>query len=201
MNRPIQHTKNEFTTREAQVIAVSSRFKADSASSLALNLSICLARQGSRVCLFDANSNLLEHRLRSQHERALTLRDMLDGRIEIDELLHPGPGGVELVPPSSGIGDYLSLGDAQMQNLLSAFTQLQYEYDYVLIDTAAGISDSTVSYLLGPGSIFITITRDASSLTSAFSLLKSIRQRAFQQPVKVVVNLAAGEHEARQQGQ
>lgn len=198
MKQSIQHIKNEFTTTEAKVIAVSSRFHAQTPSSIALNLSICLASRGQRVCVFDANKNQLEHSLLPETRKILTLQDMLNGDIEIDELVHTGPGSIKMIPPSTGIGEYLSLGDREMQNLLSAFTQLQYEFDYVLMDTAAGIDESTISYLLGPGSIFITVTPDATSLNAAFSLLKSVKQRVFQQPVKVVVNLVAGEQEAKQ---
>ncbi len=125
------------------------------------------------------------------------MRDLMRGDLSIEELIYEGPRGVGIIPQSSTIAAYQQLTTRQKQNLLLAMTQLQHDYDYVMIDTAAGIDHSTISFLLGAGSIVITITPDPNSLNDAFGLLKGIKQRVFQEPVRVIVNLVAGEMEAK----
>ena len=197
MNEQRHPLLNHHSAEFAQVIAVSSGFAHRAKSCISLNLAICLARLGKKVCLFDENEVSVNHLLTVENSGAITMEDVLQGKIEIEALLQPGPAGVQIIPPTSAIRAYDQLGDEEKQNMLYAFAQLQHDYDCILIDTAAGIAPSTVSFLLGAGSIVITVTPDPASLNDAFTLLKGIKQRVFQQPVKVVVNLVAGGVEAR----
>jgi MinD-like ATPase involved in chromosome partitioning or flagellar assembly len=198
MNSQIQQFSPELPHESAQVVAVSSGYAHPIKSSLALNLAICLTNLQKKVCVFDTNETHPEQKLLFGPPSTLTMKDLMKGDISIDDLIYEGPGGVKIIPQSSGISAYSLLEAKQKQNLLLAITQLQHDYDFLLIDTAAGIDHSTISFLLGAGSIVITITPQAASLNDAFTLLKGIKQRVFQQPVKVIVNLVAGEIEAKQ---
>ncbi len=181
----------------ARLVAVTNRYSKNTDSSLLINLAVCLRKLGKSVCVFETdNYSKNQVFLTHQVNNSSTL-DLINGNILIHELMEEGPEGIDVIPQSNGIGEYASLESGQKQNLLLAFTQLQHEYDFVLIDTAAGIDLSTVGFLLGAGAIVITITPDAKSLTSAFSLLKEIKQRVFHEPVKVIVNLVSGENEAK----
>jgi len=165
---------------------------------MALNLAICLSNMQKNVCVFDANDTVPEQKLLFGRPSVLTMKDLMVGDISVEDLMYEGPGGIKIIPQSTGIAEYSTLQAEHKQNLLLAITQLQHDYDFLMIDTSAGINNSTISFLLGSGSIVITITPDAESLTDAFSMLKGIKQRVFQQPVKVIVNLVAGELEAKQ---
>lgn len=181
----------------ARLVAVSSQYPANADSSLLLNLAVCLRKMGNSVCVFATSSSTLPQIFPGHQRTKISTRELIEGDVLIQNLMLKGPEGIDVIPQSHGIADYASLDSRQKQNLLLAFTQLQYEYDFVLIDTAAGIELSTVGFLLGAGAIVITITPDANSLTRAFSLLKEIKQRVFHQPVKVIVNLVSGENEAK----
>ncbi len=198
MNQQIQHLQHSSSIESAQVIAISSGYSISGKSSLALNLAICLSNMQKKVCVFDANDTVPEQKLLFGRPSVLTMKDLMVGDISVEDLIYEGPAGIKIIPQSTGIAEYSSLQAEHKQNLLLAITQLQHDYDFLMIDTAAGIDTSTISFLLGAGCIVITITPDAESLTDAFSLLKGIKQRVFQQPVKVIVNLVAGELEARQ---
>lgn len=197
MNEQAHPLLSHHSADFAQVIAVSSGYAHRAKSCITLNLAVCLAKLGKKVCLFDENELSVNHLLTVENSGTITMEDVLRGKIEIDALLQPGPAGVRIIPPTSTIQAYDQLGDEDKQNMLYAFAQLQHDFDYILIDTAAGIDPSTVSFLLGAGSVVITVTPDPASLNDAFTLLKGIKQRVFQQPVKVVVNLVAGGVEAR----
>ena len=181
----------------ARVIAVSNGFVKAEKSAICVNLAICLAQLGKKVCIFDANKLSSERMLLSDSLQMRNMNDLLNGATEVNALIQEGPAGIKVIPHTTGIADYSDLTVEQKENLLHAITQLQYNFDYLLIDTAAEIKHSTISLLLGSGSIVITTTSDSVSLNSAFSLLKSIKLRTFQQPIKVVVNLVSGEAEAK----
>ncbi len=56
------------------------------------------------------------------------------------------------------------------------------------MDTAAGISETVLSFINAAAETIITITTEPTSLTDAFSLLKVLRKQGFRKPVKVLVN-------------
>lgn len=198
MNRQTHSVMDMRSPELARVIAVSNGFDKGEKSAIPVNLAICLAQLGKKVCVFDANELPAERLLLSVKSQMLSMNSLLNGEIGVDALIHEGPAGIKIIPHTTGIDEYSRLDIEQKENLLIAITQLQQDFDYILIDTAAEINESTISLLLGSGSIVITTTSDASSLADAFSLLKRIKLRKFQQPIKVVVNLVSSEAEARQ---
>jgi flagellar biosynthesis protein FlhG len=197
MNQQIQHLQHQQGHESAQVVAISSGYSTTGKSSMALNLAICLSDMQKKVCVFDTNDTIPEQRLLFGRPSTLTMYDLIAGHVSVEDLIYEGPAGIKIIPQSTGIVEYSKLQPEHKQNLLLAITQLQHDYDFLMIDTAAGIDTSTISFLLGAGCIIITITPEANSLTDAFALLKGIKQRVFQQPVKVIVNLVAGELEAK----
>ena len=65
---------------------------------------------------------------------------------------------------------------------------LEQLFDYVLIDTAAGINETVLGFLHAAPETIITITTEPTSLTDAFSLLKVLKNQGFDRPVQVVIN-------------
>lgn len=197
----MQHIKRftaRITTDSAQMIAIAAGAGDVQGSSMALNLALCLVKMDKQVCVFEATHGPSYQKLFNARNNLPTWEDVMNGFISVEKLIQYGPEGIHLIPTSTEVADYAELDTNQRQNLLLAFTQLQYDYDYLLIDRAAGFNDSTTSFLVGAGSIVLTITPDAGTLADAFSLLRGINQRVFQQPVKVIVNIVAGALEARQ---
>lgn len=198
MEKNIQPLASEINADSAQVIAIASGSEGVQGSSMALNLAICLSRSGKQVCVFEAINRPTDQLLLFSQDALPTWNTVMSGMVSVEKVIHQGPEGIRVIPMSSQLADYSTLDTQQRQNLLLAFTQLQYDFDYLIIDRAAGFHDSTSSFLLDSGSVILTITPEAETLAEAFSLLKGIKQRVFQQPVKVIVNLVAGEVEAKQ---
>ncbi len=107
------------------------------------------------------------------------------------------PGGIRLVPGAAGIRDFIHFTGIQQQLMLIGLQQLERRFDYLIIDTAAGLSEPLLQFLLAAPYTVITITQEPTSLTEAFSLLKVLKQRAFTGCIFVVVNLAADSPSAR----
>lgn len=196
--KPDTHTIMELHPPElARVIAISNGAVNGENSAIPVNIAVCLAQLGKKVCLYDASSLSPERLLLSDNAQMHTMDKLLNGEIGIESLIHEGPAGIKMIPHTTAIGAYPGLSSEKKENLLFAITQLQHEFDYLLLDTSAQINKSTISFLLGSGSIVITVTSDGRTLSNVFALLKSIKLRTFKQPVKVVVNLVSIETEAK----
>lgn len=192
MNTPaLQQKPSPSRKKGAHVIAISSGKGGVGKTNIATNLGIMLASRGKRVCIFDADTNLANINILLNINPPYTLQQVLSGEKEINEILVGGPAGLQIVPAASGIAEFIELDRAQQERLLSALKQLESHFDYLLIDTAAGISDSVLNFLQAATHTVLMITPEPTSLTDAFSLLKVLKQRGSNHTILTVVNMAS----------
>ena len=81
--------------------------------------------------------------LRAQY----TLADVLNGSRQLRDVLINGPGGIKVVPASSGVQQMATLTQQEHAALIHAFSDLSGQLDVLMMDTAAGISDTVVSFV------------------------------------------------------
>jgi len=187
---PVRITPDLSVARASgHVIAITSGKGGVGKSNISINLGIALSQQGEKVCLFDADINLANTNILLGLTPTLTLHDFLSEQINISEILTPGPEGMQIVPAATGIANFTHLDRPQQTRMLSALQDLEKEFDYLLIDTAAGVDETLINFLLAAPYTIIAITPEPTSLTDAFSLLKVLKEQGFTQPVFVIVNM------------
>ncbi len=194
------HNNNQRRTvaiRPARSIAVTSGKGGVGKSTLSLNLALELGRRGKRVCLFDADTNLANITVMTGLVPEKTLGDWLAGEAGLEEILLDGPQGVHIVPAASGLLELVDLDRNQRQRLIDLLRRLERDYDFLVVDTAAGADRQVLSFLQAVGEVLVAITPEPTSLTDAFSLLKLLHREGFRRPVQVVVNRAPDFDKAR----
>jgi len=174
---------------KAKVIAISSGKGGVGKSNIATNLSISIANAGYKVCIFDADINLANINILLGVNPPYGLQHLFSENKSIDEITFRDTSGIDIIAGASGVAEFTHLTEQQQQQLLSALKQLEQNYDYLIIDTAAGIDDSVLSFLHAVPYIIITITKEPTSLTDAFSLLKVLKKQGYNQTVLAVVNM------------
>jgi MinD-like ATPase involved in chromosome partitioning or flagellar assembly len=65
----------------------------------------------------------------------------------IDALPVDGPRGVKVIPAGSGLQQLTALSVSQWDRLEGTLDQIGQDFDYLIIDTAAGISDNVIESL------------------------------------------------------
>ncbi len=156
-------------------------------SNLCLNTALQLTALQYRTCLFDGDLGLANVNILLGIDQEYTLDDVVfnDKAVE-DVLVHTGYG-FDIIPGSSGVEQIANLSAAQLESLISGLQTLD-AYDYFLIDTASGISRSVISFCMAALQTIIVITREATSLTDAYALLKILSVNSYQGSVRVLVN-------------
>lgn len=172
----------------ARVIAVTSGKGGVGKSSLALNMAIELGRKGQRVCLLDADTNLANITILAGLAANHHLQQYLAGDVELEDLLISGPQGIEILSSASGLADLVNPPQAVHDKYRRLVHRLEQGYDYLLIDTAAGLEQSVLTFLALAAELVLVITAEPTSLTDAFSLLKVLRPFNEDVSVQVVVN-------------
>lgn len=177
------------STRPVQVIAVTGGKGGVGKSNLSVNLSIALAQLRRRVVVLDADLGLanIDVLLGLQAERNLS--DVLAGACELQDVLVPGPAGIKVVPASSGVQQMASLGPREHAGLVHAFSALSDQLDVLIIDTAAGISDTVVSFVRAANEVLVVVCDEPSSITDAYALIKLLNREYDMFRFRVVANM------------
>jgi len=186
------------TPRLARAIAVTSGKGGVGKSNLSVNLSICFARQGLRTCLLDADLGMANADVLCGLSPAATLEAVVRGERRLSEVVVEGPGGFFLIPGASGVGRLANLTVVEQQRLVEQLRLLERTVDVVVIDTGAGIGSGVMTFAAAAGVTLVTSTPEPTSMTDAYGAIKTIVTEIPDARVRLVVNMAASEAEARE---
>lgn len=184
-------------SRPVQVIAVSGGKGGVGKSNISLNLSVALAALRRRVVLMDADLGLANIDVLLGLKSNKTLADVLAGSCDLKDILLRGPGGIQIVPASSGVQQMSSLGAQEHAALIHAFSELGDQLDVLVIDTAAGISDTVVSFVRAANEVLVVVCDEPSSITDAYALIKLLNKEHGMQRFRVVANMTRNPQEGR----
>jgi flagellar biosynthesis protein FlhG len=181
--------------REMEIIAITSGKGGVGKSSISVNMALMLQQIRKKVLIIDADIHLgnvdLLMGVRSQY----TLADVLEEGIELKDIIITGPGNIDILPASSASGKLLEMEDVFLKKLASTFRSIESNYDYIIVDTGAGVANSVLSFLLGADKIVIVITSDPASIADAYAVIKIIKRNDLDIPVLLIPNLMQS-HEA-----
>lgn len=155
-----------------KVVAVTGGKGGVGKTNLSVNLSIGLAELRRRVVLMDADLGLANVDVLLGLKAKYNLADVLDGSKSITDILLNGPGGIKVVPASSGVQQMANLSAQEHAGLIHAFSDLSEQMDVLVVDTAAGITDTVVSFVQASQEVIIVVCDEPSSITDAYALMK-----------------------------
>jgi len=185
-------------TRPTRVIAISSGKGGVGKTSITTNLGIALAQLGAKVCILDADTGLANINILLNLKPEYTIEHLLNGEKSIDEIMLEGPSGIKVVPAASGITECVDLDQKQHQVLSQALEQLESRFDYLLVDTAAGIGDTVLEFLASAQYCVLVISPEPTSLTDAFALMRVMKRKELKQPIYTIVNRAPNPQKANE---
>lgn len=172
-----------------KVIAVTSGKGGVGKTNLSVNLSLALASMGREVMLMDADLGLANVDVLLGLTPKYNLSHVISGERTLEEILVTGPHNVKIVPAASGTQRMAELHPSEHSGVIQAFSELSYPLDYLIIDTAAGISDSVVSFTRAAREVMVVVCDEPSSITDAYALIKVLNRDYQVERFHVVANM------------
>lgn len=176
--------------RQARVLAVTSGKGGVGKTSIAANLAVCLAASRKKTILFDADLGLGNLDVIMGLNSKYNISHVIRGRKSIEEIIHIGPEGLEIICGTSGLEDLANINEFQRQRLLRELSKLQENGDVIVIDTAAGISRSVIGFCLAADHVLVVTTPEATAMTDAYAMIKVLIGNRFGGRISLIVNLA-----------
>jgi flagellar biosynthesis protein FlhG len=171
-----------------RVIAVTSGKGGVGKSNVVANLGLALARRGLKVLLIDADLGLGNLDILLGLNPRFTIHDALSLRLKLAEVLVEGPGGLRILPASSGIPELVVLNKLQKLFLLSELDHCIADADVVLIDTGAGISPNVLFFNIAAQERILVVNDQPPALADAYALIKVLVTQHAEKHFKLLGN-------------
>jgi flagellar biosynthesis protein FlhG len=171
-----------------RVIAVTSGKKNVGKSCIVVNLGVALSQMGKKVLILDADLNLANiHSLLGLNPQ-YTISDVLNGQKSLADVMVSGPCGLQIVPAAPGRGEFSELTQAQRLFLLEELDAFAEQFDFLLLDTGAGISTNVLYFNVGAQERIVVADQEPASVIEAYTLIKALATRYAEKRFKLLFN-------------
>ena len=177
-----------------KIIAVTSGKGGVGKSSIVSNMAYVLSSMGELTYIFDADLSLGNIDVMFGMVPKFNVKDLIEGKKHITDVVAEGPFGIKIIPATSGVAEFSNLSMEERQILLSSFREIP-EYDFLIVDTSAGLSSNVVYFNAISEDVFIVITPDPASLTDSYAVVKALRSKTGQKTFNIIANLVKDEKE------
>lgn len=184
----------ENESRKARIITITSGKGGVGKSNFVVNLAINLVKKGKKVLIFDADIGMGNDDVLMGIYPKHNVLDLINGRLAIEDIIVEGPEGIKLLPGGSGLNNIEDLQQNQRDIFLRKIEMLE-GFDYIFIDTGAGISRSVLAFIACSDEMVLVTTPEPTSLTDGYSLLKAVNHFKIKSKVNIVVNKVLEERE------
>lgn len=173
-----------------RVLSVTSGKGGVGKTTTSINLGLALSQSGYRVLILDADLGLANVNVMLGFQPSNTIDDVLEGRADIEDVIVKHKSGLDIIPAASGIYEVTHLTDEKKVSLIGAIQMLNSVYDYLIVDTSAGIGSNVLYFNTAAERVLVVIDAEPTSITDAYALIKVMSKTSSVYEFDIVVNRA-----------
>jgi flagellar biosynthesis protein FlhG len=174
--------------RPVKVLAVTGGKGGVGKTTISANLAVSIAAQGRDVMLLDADLGLANVDVLLGLHTRFHMGHVLNGDCSLEDAIVTGPHGLQIVPAASGMKRMANLSQAEHAGLIRAFSDLYHRCDLLVIDTAAGLHDSVVTFTQAAHHVLVVVCDEPASITDAYALIKVLSREHGVQRFQILAN-------------
>ena len=161
-----------------------------------IHLAASMSNIGFKVLVIDGDLGLANIDVILGKQSQYDLNDLMEGFVEIEDILQTGPGGFQFISSGSGITKLQNLTLLQKKILIEKIKSISHQFDFILIDTGAGIGDNVLHFNTISDRRLIVTTPEPHAITDAYALIKTLKEEKNLAHFELLVNMSASEQEA-----
>ncbi len=152
------------------------------------NLAYVLKAMGKRSLVFDADIGLGNIHILLGLAPRYNLEHVISGEKTMDEVIMRGPGGIEILPASTGQRQFSALDGEEKLTLKTELEALEEDYDFILFDIGAGISSNVMYFCSAASDVVVVTTPEPTAFADAYALIKILSRDYARHEFKIIVN-------------
>ena len=198
--RNVIKQRNQNYIEPARVITITSGKGGVGKSNTSVNLAVWLSRLGKRVIIFDADFGLANVEVMFGVIPKYSLADVIYENQTIKSIISNGPLGIDFISAGSSVVGLNNLNHEQIHFIVSAINELNSMYDFIIIDTGAGVSEQVMEFVAASNEIVLVTTPEPTSITDSYSLLKALYKRPDFDPSKACIRVISNRAASKEDG-
>ena len=167
-------------------------------TNVSVNLAVAAADIGHKVMLLDADLGLANVDVVLGLHAKRDLSHVMRGECELSETLLDGPSGIRVIPGASGVQSLAELSSAEHTGLIRAFSEIAHDTDLLIVDTAAGISETVLSFSRAAHEVVVVVCDEPASITDAYAIIKILNRDYGHQRFRILANMVRSAQEGRE---
>jgi flagellar biosynthesis protein FlhG len=175
-------------SRPVKVIAVTGGKGGVGKTTVSANLAVAIAAQGRDVMLVDADLGMANVDVILGLHTRFHLGHVVKGECTLEEAIVTGPHGLQIVPAASGIKHMANLPGSEQAGIIRAFSDLFHRVELLVIDTAAGLHDSVLTFSQAAHHVVVVVCDEPASITDAYALIKVLSREHGVQRFQILAN-------------
>ncbi|MCK4690180.1 MAG: MinD/ParA family protein [Desulfuromonadales bacterium] len=188
MHDRLEDTSAELNMPTTRVLSITSGKGGVGKTAVVSNIAVTLAKQGKKVLIIDADLGLANIDVVLGLSPPYNLNHFFNGERTLEEVMAEGPYGLKILPAGSGVQQYTRLDGQLKMRLIESLDALEEQFDVVLIDTEAGISDNVTYFNVAAQDILVVTTPEPTAITDAYALMKLLSTQYHQKRFLLAVN-------------
>lgn len=188
MQDQLDKNSNSLNMPATRVLSVTSGKGGVGKTAVVSNVAVALAKQGKKVLIIDADLGLANVDVVLGLAPPYNLNHFFNGERTLEEVMVEGPHGLKILPAGSGVQQFTRLDGQLKMRLIDSLDALDEQFDVVLIDTEAGISDNVTYFNVAAQDILVVTTPEPTAITDAYALMKLLSTQYHQKRFLLAVN-------------
>lgn len=189
--------RHKLSRPPLRVVAITSGKGGVGKTTIAANIAVALAAQQQNTLLLDADLSLANVDVLLGLQPRFNLAHVINGETDLDGAILRGPAGLRVIPASSGNVSMIDLPMKSQASIVQAFAGLADQPDILLVDTAAGLSDSVARFVQAAQEAVVVVCDEPSSITDAYALIKILSRHYGVTHFQIVTNQSTNLVEGR----
>ncbi len=190
------NNKHKFHKDNSRIIAVSSGKGGVGKSTITVNLALALRELDQDIFIIDSDIGMANIDVLLGLNSKYDLNHVLEGICTLKQAVETGPYGLNVLSGISGLDDVLNVSNDNIKHLLTGVSEIEKEYDVILLDTGAGASQSVINFTTAADEILLVLTPEPTSIMDSYSLIKLLSSSNYQGKLHLVVNRVNSNQEA-----
>jgi flagellar biosynthesis protein FlhG len=178
------------------IIAFSSGKGGTGKTFISVNVAHSLAHKGYRVLFIDFDSNLSNADILLNISPRETIVDYFLGKNLLENVITKGSENIDYIFGDSGRLEFPKLNIDLIGRFVNGLDRISNNYDYVVVDTGAGINNE-ITYLLSKVhvNVFVT-TPEPTSIMDTYAAIKMLFSKSKGPENYVIINLSDSDEQA-----
>lgn len=181
--------------RPVRTVSITSGKGGVGKTTMTVNMAHLLAKRGKKVLILDGDMSLANVDIFLKSQPNKNLSHFFQGEHDLKDILIKYTKNIHVLPGASGVVGMTQLDIYQKKMLMDAMDEFEGHYDYMLIDTASGITDEVLYLNSAAQEVIVVVQPDPASITDAYAMMKVLHQEYRVSQFSVLANQVLNERE------